>query len=101
MTSPRAMHQRGEITRSNAWHGVRTGDAVVVNTSKERRQNWSFVAHAQNVTTGDEWIEVRGGRRGESKGRSFRPQLIYPGNSRRGSRVVGPSLDLAPQLTFE
>jgi hypothetical protein len=95
------MHQRGEITRSNAWHGVRAGDVVVVNTNKERRQNWAFVAHAHNVTTGDEWIEVRGGRRGESKGRSFRPDLIYPGSSRRGSRVVGLSLDLAPQLTFE
>ncbi len=71
---------------------------MIVNSPKERRLTWVFVAHVTNESTGEEWIEVRGGRQGESKGRSFRPALIYPANARRGSRLVGQSLDVAPQL---
>jgi hypothetical protein len=90
--------RRGLIVRSSQWHGVREGDAVVVNTPKERRQNWTFVAHVVNEATGDEWIEVRGGRVGEAKGRSFRPDLIFPGEARKGARVIGLSLATAPKL---
>ena len=77
---------------------MRTGDPVVVDGVKERRQFWVFVAHVVNEATGDEWVEVRGGRVGEAKGRSFRPDVIYPGNAKRGSRLVGLSLADAPQL---
>ncbi len=77
------------------------GDAVVVNGLKERRQQWTFVAHVRNEATGDEWVEVRGGRLGESKGRAFHPDMIFPSGSRRGARVVGLSLASAPQLPFE
>jgi hypothetical protein len=52
----------------------------------------------RNVATQDEWVEVRGGRSGEAKGRSFRPELIYPGSAKKGSRLVGLPLCLAPQL---
>ena len=80
---------------------MRAGESVVVDGVKERRQNWVFVAYVRNEATGDEWVEVRGGRSGEAKGRSFRPELIYPCEARRGSRLTGLSLALAPRLTFE
>jgi len=70
----------------------------VVDGTRERRQSWVFVAHVVNEATGDEWVEVRGGRVGEAKGRSFRPDLIFPGNAKKGSRLVGMSLADAPQL---
>jgi hypothetical protein len=93
--------RHGAIVRSKIWNGVRYGDVVVVNGPKERRQHWTFVAFAVNETTGQEWVEVRGGRTGESKGRSFRPEMIFPQGSRKGSRIVGLSLASAPQLGLE
>jgi hypothetical protein len=90
--------RQGNLVRSTRWAGLRDGDAVVVDGVKERRQSWVFVAHVLNEATGDEWIDVRGGRTGESKGRSFRPDLIYPNGAKRGSRLVGLPLSLAPQL---
>jgi hypothetical protein len=77
---------------------VTRGDPVVVDGVRERRQQWVFVAHVLNEQTGDEWVEVRGGRQGEAKGRSFRPELIYPLTARKGARLVGQSLAVAPQL---
>ena len=96
---PRAVVTRhGHVVRSSRWNGVSAGDAVVVGAPKERRQHWVFVAHVVNESTNDEWVEVRGGRVGEAKGRSFRPEAIYPGSAKRGSRLVGMSLAEAPQL---
>ncbi len=93
--------RHGAIVRSTTWNGVRYGDDVVVNGPRERRQHWTFVAFAVNEATGEEWVEVRGGRTGESKGRSFRPEMIFPVGSRKGSQIVGLSLASAPQLTLE
>jgi hypothetical protein len=93
--------RRGTLLRTTRWHGVSEGDAVVVNGAKERRQQWAFVAHVRNEATGDEWVEVRGGRVGESKGRAFHPDMIFPSGSRKGARVVGLSLASAPQLPLE
>lgn len=90
--------RRGNLVRSTYWHGVAAGDTVVVDGPKERRQHWVFVAHVVNESTNDEWVEVRGGRTGEAKGRSFRPEVIYPSCSKKGSRLVGLSLAAAPQL---
>jgi hypothetical protein len=90
--------RRGSLVRSSQWNGVREGDAVVVNTPKERRQHWTFVAFVVNEASGDEWVEVRGGRVGEAKGRSFRPDLIFPQEARKGARVLGLSLATAPKL---
>ena len=95
-----AVIRRGQIVRSSVWNGVRDGDPVVVDAPKERRQHFTFVAHVVNEATGEEWIEVRGGRVGEAKGRSFRPDLIYPGEARKGARLVGLSLASAPKLPF-
>ncbi|MFY9784067.1 MAG: hypothetical protein WAK12_11110 [Acidimicrobiales bacterium] len=93
--------RHSRIVRSKSWNGVGYGDVVVVNGEKERRRHWTFVAFVVNEATGDEWIEVRGGRTGESKGRSFRPEMIFPQGARKGSRVVGPSLASAPQLALK
>jgi hypothetical protein len=90
--------RQGNLVRSTRWAGLRAGDAVVVDGVKERRQSWVFVAHVVNEVTNEEWIDVRGGRVGESKGRSFRPELIYPHGAKKGSRLVGLPLTLAPQL---
>ncbi len=90
--------RQGPLVRTTKWAGVTQGDAVVVDGVKERRQQWVFLAHVVNEDTGDEWIEVRGGRVGESKGRSFRPEVIYPMGAKKGARLVGLSLALAPQL---
>jgi hypothetical protein len=90
--------QRTNLVRSTSWNGVREGEVVVVDGPKERRQSWVFVAHVRNVATSDEWIEVRGGRPGEMKGRSFRPEAIYPAGAKRGSRLAGQSLAVAPRL---
>ena len=95
-TYPTVTHQ-GNLIRSTQWAGVRTGDAVVVDGIKGR-QSWVFVAHVVNEVTSEEWVDVRGGRVGETKGRSFRPELIYPSGAKKGSRLVGLSLALAPQL---
>jgi hypothetical protein len=92
--------RRGSIVRSSQWNGVREGDPVVVNGPKERRQSWTFVAHVVNEATGDQWVEVRGGRVGEAKGRSFHPDLIFPGEARKGARVIGLSLANAPKLAL-
>jgi hypothetical protein len=89
--------RHGHVVRSTRWNGVRAGDAVVVDGVKGR-QHWVFVAHVVNEATHDEWVEVRGGRVGEAKGRSFRPEAIFPGSAKKGSRLVGMSLAMAPQL---
>jgi hypothetical protein len=74
---------------------------VVVDAPRERRQTFQFVAFVRNVATGETWVEVRGGRPGEAKDRSFRPELIYAPAARRGSRLVGLSLDQAPRLPLD
>ncbi len=70
----------------------------MVDDDRARSRAWVFVAHARNESTGEEWVEVRGGRVGESKGRAFAPGRIFPLGARRGRRVVGPSLADAPRL---
>lgn len=89
------------LRRSSRWHGVRAGDPVVIDGVRERRLQWVFVAHVLNVVSGEEWVEVRGGHPGEAKGRSFRPEAVYPRDARKGSRLVRPSLAAAPQLALD
>jgi hypothetical protein len=96
-----SMTRNGSMVRLSSWHGVNSGEPVIVNSPKEKRLSWTFVAHVTNEATSAEWIEVRGGRKGESKGRSFRPELIFPASARRGSRLVGQSLAVAPQLPLQ
>jgi hypothetical protein len=92
--------RRGDLERSTHWLGLVAGDAVIVNTDKERRHDYVFVAYVLNHATSDAWVEVRGGRKGEAKDRSFPPETIYPGTARSGSRVRGLPLIAAPQLPW-
>jgi len=88
----------GNLLRSTTWAGLQPGDGLIVNLEGERRRSYVFVAHVINHVSGDEWVEVRGGRSGEAKDRSFRCDVIYPISARRGSRLVGLSLAEAPRL---
>lgn len=58
------------------------------------------MAHVRNTRTGDEWVEVAGGRPGNHAVRSFRPEQIFPvpngGPPRK--KAPGPSLAEAPRL---
>ena len=92
--------RQGHLVRSTKWAGLTTGDAVAVDGVKERRQSWVFVAHVTNTQTNEQWVEVRGGRNGEAKSRSFHTGMIFPPSAKKGSRIIGQSLADAPQLPF-
>lgn len=71
--------------------------------ARQRGASWTFVAHVRNTRTGEEWVEVAGGRPGNHAVRSFRPEQIFPASSRarRGAGGgTGPSLSEAPRLPF-
>ncbi|MEI8127348.1 MAG: hypothetical protein WCG86_05970 [Actinomycetota bacterium] len=89
---------QGNLVRNLQWAGLSPGDQVVINLEVERRRQFVFVAHVRNTLSGDEWVEVRGGRSGEAKDRSFRCEVVFPAEARRGARVRGPSLHDAPRL---
>lgn len=88
--SPQAHLQRAEH-----WHGLRRGDPVEIVGVAGRSLRWRFLAHVRNERNGAESVEVVGGRPGEQRIRSFRPEQVFAvGTRRRG----GPSLAEAPQL---
>lgn len=61
-----------------------------------RSASWTFLAHVRNTRTGEEWVEVVGGRPGTRTVRSFPPHQIFPpGNADSGA---APSLAEAPRL---
>jgi hypothetical protein len=79
------------LVRSAHWAGIRAGQAVVVDGVRARGASWEFVAHVRNSRTGDEWVEVVGGKPGSRALRSFRPNQILPPGG-------GAPLVAAPQL---
>ena len=98
------------LRRTERWNGLRPGDPVAIAGPKIRGAQWWFRAHVRNERTGSESIEVVGGRPGDRKIRSFRPEQVYPapsssqGGGARRRRATGgdrPSLAEAPQLPFE
>jgi hypothetical protein len=86
-------HPAPHLERTGQWSGVRTGDPVEVAGVRARSTSWSFLAHVRNVRTGEEWVEVVGGRAGSRAVRSFRPEQIFPPGS-RSSLVDAPRLPL-------
>ena len=90
--------KRDHLIRTTEWLGVSAGDAVDVDGVRERRQSWVFLAHVKNSLTEQEWVEVRGGRPGEAKGRAFPPEVIYPAGAFFGSRRKCPPIVSAPRL---
>lgn len=97
---PSAAH----LERSTEWAGVRTGDPVEVSGVRARSTSWSFLAHVRNVRTGEEWVEVVGGRPGSRAVRSFRPEQIFspsPRSARGGGKAprgARAPLSEAPRL---
>lgn len=87
-----------KFVRLASWSGLHEGDAVVVDSDRDRRGQFVFVAYVENKATGDAWIEVRGGKKGEAKTRSFLPEQIFPAGARKGGKIVKPSIVDSPQL---
>lgn len=89
-----------KLHRVTEWAGVSKGETVEVAETGMRSAKWEFVAHVRNVATGDEWIEVVGGKGGDRVLRSFRPERVFaPGKK---GRRAGPRSSLAeePRLPF-
>ncbi len=84
-----------DLQRTTHWAGLVPGDPVMVAGTRLRGASWTFVAHVANAETGEEWVEVVGGRRGDRAVRSFRPDQLYAPSSRPGR---DPSLADAPGL---
>jgi hypothetical protein len=87
--------QLAELRRSERWAGLRPGDPVRVAGVKLRGASWTFVAHVANADTGEEWVEVVGGRSGDRAVRSFRTDQLYAASARPG---IDPPLADAPGL---
>ena len=82
------------------WAGLRNGDPVRIEGIRMRMASWTFLAHVENRETGEQWVEVVGGRSGDRKLRSFHPEQVFPqGNGRTTRRAA--SLAEAPQLPLE
>lgn len=88
------------VERRDAWSGVRAGDHVDVFDAREPRATWTFEAHVTNLESGDAWVEVLGGRAGEPRRRSFRPEQLYPFRSIRGGAPTTMPLCDAPLLNL-
>ena len=88
---------RNHLHRRSSWAGLKRGDPVEVEGTRQRGAAWQFVAHVTNTTTGAEWVEVVGGTRGDRNVRSFPPERIFPPD---GLRTGRPSLADAPTLPF-
>ena len=89
------IRQPDRLRRTSTWAGVNKGEPVVVEGTGLRSAQWEFVAHVTNTKTGEEWVEVIGGARGDRKTRSFAPGRIFAPDTRG---VRGPSLADAPRL---
>ena len=75
------------FARATAWGPFDSGMAVRV--LGQPRSQFVFLAHVTNTDSGEEWIEVIGGRSGQSLRRSFATDFIKP--VRRSGRGSGPS----------
>lgn len=82
------------LKRTKTWAGLRAGDPVEVDDARAKRGSFEFVALVENLASGESWVEVVGGKKGDRKLWSFRPEQIFA----PGSRKKGQSLDVEPQL---
>src|SRR5580692_530491 len=87
-----------DLRRSTKWAGLQPGDPVRVEGTRLRGAAWQFVAHVTNGDTGEQWVEVVGGRAGDRAVRSFRPDQLYAVAARPGR---DPSLADAPGLPLD
>jgi hypothetical protein len=87
-----------DLQRHTHWAGLAPGDPVQVEGTRLRGAAWSFMAHVTNAESGEEWVEVVGGRAGDRKVRSFRPDQLYAISARPGRDL---SLADAPGLPLD
>ncbi|HEY1826899.1 MAG TPA: hypothetical protein VGF87_02710 [Acidimicrobiales bacterium] len=87
-----------ELQRQTHWAGLLPGDPVQVDGVRIRGASWAFMAHVTNAESGEEWVEVVGGSRGDRKVRSFRPDQLYAVSAKPGR---DPSLADAPGLPLD
>ena len=81
----RAEPAPSKLRRAKTWAGVHSGDPVEVVGLRQRSAAWTFVAHVTNTETGEAWVEVVGGAKGDRRVRSFDPSRIFaPGAGRAG-----------------
>lgn len=86
------------LQRMSTWAGLHKGDSIEVIGTRLRSATWEFVAHVRNVVTGDEWVEVVGGRPGDRNLRSFSPERVFAPTKKRGRSGAQSSLADAPGL---
>jgi len=86
------------LQRIEEWNGLHRGDAVEIDGPVLRGATWRFLGFVRNVRNGAESVEVIGGRPGEDRVRSFRPEQVFPVGGRRRGRA---SLADAPQLPLD
>ena len=84
-----------KLRRAETWSGVRSGDPVEVVGLRQRAAAWTFVAHVTNTETGECWVEVVGGAKGDRRVRSFDPGRIFAPGAGKAGRL---SLAEEPQL---
>jgi hypothetical protein len=89
-----------KLARRSEWAGVRRGEPVEVTDTGLRSATWEFVAHVRNLSTGDEWIEVVGGKAGDRVLRSFRPERVFAPAHKQARRGPRASLADEPRLPF-
>ena len=86
------------LERVDTWSGLRQDDAVDVLDDRAPGATWRFASFVTNVESGDAWVEVVGGRDGERRRRSFRPDQLYPQGSIRAGVPTAASLSSQPRL---
>ena len=86
-----------DLQRQTHWAGLSPGDPVQVDGPRMRGTSWQFIAHVVNTVSGEQWVEVVGGRSGDRAVRSFRPDQLYAVNAKPGH---DHSLADAPGLPF-
>jgi hypothetical protein len=86
---------RSKLRRVERWAGLRSGDPVEVVGLRQRSATWTFLAHVTNADTGDAWVEVVGGAKGDRRVRSFDPSRIFAPGAGKSGRL---SLAEEPQL---
>jgi hypothetical protein len=89
--------REAKVRRSRTWAGLKAGDPVEVDDPRAARGSFEFVAFVEHLGNASTWVEVVGGRRGDRKLWSFRPEQIY----RPGAKGRGASLLDEPQLPLD
>lgn len=90
--------------RTTSWLGLSPHDEIRVKGKPGQRRRYEFLAFVQNVTSGESFVEVLGGRVGrdgstQKNVRMFPPERCFaPPRRRRARRAPDPTIR---QLSFD